>query len=443
MRTWSVYINSLVGRRFFAGVLVLAGLTGPVIGAATPPGSAVKVEQTSGHKWLLLKNGQPYSIHGGGGQEHIDLFAGLGGNSIRTWGISDLEEKDTQGRDLLDRAQDLGLTVAAGIWVGHPRHGFDYSNKAQVEKQRNQVREIVRRYKDRPALLVWGLGNEMETEQKPEAYPQIFQEINELARIVKEEDPGHPVMTTIVGADPVKIRAIMEYCPQLDILGINAYGSAKTAPQKIQTAGWKGPYILTEFGPNGPWERPKTAWGAPVEPTPLEKIEMYENAYKINTASPQCLGTYAFRWGAKQECTATWFGLLLSTGEKTPPVDYLVRGWTGKWPENRSPVVESIRSDFEKEEIRAGSRHTLRISATDPDSDPLIPDAWVMKEASETKTGGDVEAVPERVAGCFEPVDAKNCLFKAPAASGSYRAFVKVSDGKGGACVYSFPFRVK
>lgn len=443
MRTWSIYIKGSSICRIFAGVLALIGLTESAAGAAIPPRPAVKVEQTSGNKWQLLKSGQPYSIHGGGGQEQMELFARLGGNSIRTWGISDLEEKDEQGRDLLDRANDLGLTVAAGIWVGHPRHGFDYSNKAQVEKQRSQVREIVRRYKDRPALLVWGLGNEMETGQKPEAYPQIFQEINELARIVKEEDPDHPVMTTIVGADPVKIRAIMEYCPLLDILGINAYGSAKTAPQKIQAAGWKGPYILTEFGPNGPWERPKTSWGAPIEPTPEEKIEMYKIAYEINTASPQCLGTYAFRWGAKQECTATWFGLLLSTGEKTPPVDYLVHGWTGKWPENRSPVIESIRSDFEKQEVRAGSKHTLRISATDPDSDPLTPDAWVMKEASETKTGGDLEAVPDRVANCFESVDAKNYVFQAPANTGNYRAFIKVSDGKGGACVYSFPFRVK
>jgi hypothetical protein len=443
MTTWSVYINSSAFRRTFIGALVLSGLTGSAMSAAIPIGLVVKVEQPRKNEWQLLRNGQPYYIRGGGGQEQMKLFAELGGNSIRTWGIGDLEEKDAQGRDLLDRAQDLGLTVAAGIWVGHPRHGFDYSNKAEIEKQRNQVREIVRRYKDRPALLVWGIGNEMETEQKPEDYPQIFQEINELARIVKEEDPDHPVVTTIVGADPVKIRTVMEYCPLLDILGINAYGSAKTVPQKIQAAGWKGPYILTEFGPNGPWERPKTSWGAPIEPTPLEKIEMYENAYKINTASPQCLGTYAFRWGAKQECTATWFGLLLSTGEKTPPVDYLVRGWTGKWPENRSPVIESIRSDFEKQEIRADSNHTLRINATDRDGDQLIPEAWVMKEADETRIGGDVERVPDRVNGCFEPVDSGNHTFKAPSVPGNYRAFVKVSDAKGGACIYSFPFRVK
>ncbi len=424
----------------FAGALTFSGCSGV---AENNTHSTVKIERTDRNPWQLLRNDKPYKIYGGGGQEQIALFARLGGNSLRTWGLTHLEEKDDQGRDLLDRAHAHGLTVAAGIWVGHPRHGFDYNDNSQVETQRRQVRTIVRRYKNHPALLVWGLGNEVEMQQSKEDYPQIFEELNVLARIIKEEDPNHPVMTSIVGTDPEKIKALMKHYPELDILGINAYGSARHVPEKIKRSGWNGPYILTEFGPNGPWERDKTSWGVPTEPTPLEKIEMYNNSYEANAASPQCLGSYAFRWGAKQEFTATWFGLLLTTGEKTPPVDYLVRGWTGKWPENRSPVIASIQSDFIEKEIRAGSKHMLRIQSTDPENDALALTAWVMKEASETKTGGDAEKVPDRVENCFQVITPEKLTFEAPSKRGDYRAFVKVSDSKGGACVYSFPFRTK
>ncbi len=426
-----------------AGVLATSSCSEATEDAQHTSPSVVKTEQTKSKQWQLLKNGEPYSICGGGGQEKIALFAQLGGNSLRTWGLTHLEETDRHGRDLLDRAHEQGLSVAAGIWVGHPRHGFDYNDNSQVETQRQHVREIVRRYKDRPALLIWGLGNEVEMQQSPENYPQIFGELNALAQIIKEEDPNHPVMTSIVGADPQKIKALMKYYPELDILGINAYGSARHVPKKIKLSGWDGPYVLTEFGPNGPWEREKTSWGVPTEPTPLEKIEMYNSSYEANAASPQCLGSYAFRWGAKQEFTATWFGLLLATGEKTPPVDHLVHGWTGKWPENRSPVITSIKSDFIEKEVRIRSKHTLRIQATDADDDELTLSAWVMEEASETKVGGDAEEIPNRVENCFQATTPETMTFKAPSEKGNYRAFIKASDLKGGACVYSFPFRTE
>jgi len=425
-----------------AGLLASTGLAGSPVKDLPPAGSVVRIERMQGSKWCLLRDGEVYPVRGAGGQVELELLVELGGNSIRTWGGSHLEER-VDGRELLERAHELGLTVSAGIWIEHPRHGFDYTNERQVEAQREKVRQLVRRYKDHPALLLWGLGNEVEMQRPEEEYPLIFGELNELARIIKEEDPHHPVMTAIVNAPHEKIRAIIVHYPELDILGINAYGAARVIPDHLRKAGWNKPYLLTEFGPHGPWERPKTAWGVAIEPTPLEKMEMIRTAYKVNAASPQCLGSYAFLWGAKQEYTATWFGLLLPSGEKTPPVDILSYKWTGQWPKNRSPVIASVETDFVQRKIAPGSQMPLSIHATDPDGDPLRYDAWVMTEAEEKRKGGDVERIPLRVAGCFVPSSDANFSFTAPEQQGNYRAFIKASDGKGGACVYSFPFKVQ
>src|SRR4051812_41231253 len=88
--------------------------------AAAPPHVSkpvpVRVEKTdAGHR--LLRGGRPYLIKGVGGQTDLALLARCGGNSIRTWSTDNLGA-------ILDQAQAHGLTVLAGIWLGHARHGF-------------------------------------------------------------------------------------------------------------------------------------------------------------------------------------------------------------------------------------------------------------------------------------------------------------------------------
>ncbi len=59
----------------------------------------------------------------------------------------------------LDKADKLGLKVVAGIWIDHLRHNdaFDYEDPKFIEKQREKVESIVKKYKDHSALLAWGL----------------------------------------------------------------------------------------------------------------------------------------------------------------------------------------------------------------------------------------------------------------------------------------------
>ena len=117
---------------------------------------AVKVEvQKTAQGWEMLRDGKPYYVKGAGGDTHLDLVVQIGGNSIRTWGIDDAQT-------ILDNAQKQGLTVMLGMWLQHERHGFDYSNRAKVEKQLNHFKNVIDQFKNHPALLMWGIGNEVD-----------------------------------------------------------------------------------------------------------------------------------------------------------------------------------------------------------------------------------------------------------------------------------------
>src|SRR5690606_40102511 len=54
------------------------------------------------------------------------------------------------------------LTVMLGLRMGHERHGFDYDDEVAVREQKESIRAQVLKYKDHPALLTWGLGNEVD-----------------------------------------------------------------------------------------------------------------------------------------------------------------------------------------------------------------------------------------------------------------------------------------
>jgi len=74
----------------------------------------------------------------------------------------------------------------------------------------------------------------------------------------------------IAGPGAAKLEAFEPYCPNVDILGINAYGDARLVPEALDAAGVDSPSLLTEFGPTGHWEVRTTSWGVPIEPPAQE-----------------------------------------------------------------------------------------------------------------------------------------------------------------------------
>jgi GH35 family endo-1,4-beta-xylanase len=103
----------------------------------------------------LQRDGKPYYIKGVGGEVNMEKIVAIGANSIRTWGVE-------RAQEVLDEAQRNGLTVMLGLWVQHERHGFDYNNQEKVAKQLAYFKTVVDRFKNHPALLIWGVGNEVD-----------------------------------------------------------------------------------------------------------------------------------------------------------------------------------------------------------------------------------------------------------------------------------------
>lgn len=395
----------------------------------------VRLERTA-NGYHLLRDGKPYFIRGAGGDGSLALLAKSGGNSLRTWGAENLEKK-------LDEAHRLGLTVAAGIWLGHERHGFDYNNADQVAAQREQVRQTVERYKNHPAVLLWALGNEMEGYERGDN-AAIWSAINNLATLVQQLDPNHPTMTVIAEVGGNRVKNIHRLCPNIDIVGINSYGGVASLGKRYAEAGGMKPYIVTEFGPPGVWESQKNAWGVVPELTSTQKAAYYRKAYEGAVASQpgKCLGSYAFIWGHKQEATATWFGMLLADGSKLAAVDTMTELWSGKPPANRCPAIHALKLEGPEQ---AEPHSTIRASlhASDPEGDRLSV-RWVLSaEAEVLGTGGDAEHAPETFRENITAADNEHAEVKLPDSPGGYRLFAYVYDGQGGAAVGNLPLLIK
>lgn len=419
------------GRTLSAAGSCLAALTL----AANAFGAPIKVDlvQKDG-RWQLIRDGKPFFVQGGGGQDHLDTLVAVGGNSFRTWGADNIGK-------LLDEAQAKGLAVAVGIWLEHERHGFNYGDEKAVKAQFEKAKAAVMKYKDHPAVLLWGVGNEMEGFGKGDN-PNIWKAVNDIAKMIKEVDPNHPTMTVIAEIGGEKLPSIKKYCPDVDIVGLNSYGGVQSLPDRYHAAGMTKPFIVTEYGPAGTWETQKNSYGVTPERTSTEKASVYGNAAAKFAKDPLSLGSYAFIWGNKREATLTWFGLFLPTQgqERTGGVDALQEVWTGKPPANRVPVVEPIKISG-SDDVKAGDTVRASFKASDPDGDP-IKVTWVLQSELDPSEGGD--PVAERPAHPEAIVKSSNSdvTLKMPKEGGVYRLYAFVADNHGGGAVANVPLHV-
>lgn len=413
-------------------VCLEVGLFSPIPSSRLLAQTVVSVGQDfSGYR--LFVDGSEFRIQGVGGDQHLELLAQLGGNCIRTWSTDRLDE-------ILEAAHRQRLKVCVGLWLGHTRHGFDYQSEVQVERQFKACLEAVAKYKDHPALLMWGIGNEMEGDGDN---PAIWYAVEHIAREIKRLDPHHPTCTVIaeIGPSGAKLKALDRYCPSIDIVGINSYGGVFNLPQRVTECGFRRPYIVTEHGPLGPWEASKTRWNAAVEPTSTEKGEFYARGFEVNAIKnrSQCLGTFAFLWGHKQETTATWFGMLLPNGERLAAADAISKVWGREIKVEACPEIKELKLE-RVDGLKPGERVKGELVFNGRVSSSVV--RWkIVVDSLYFGTGGDRENDEAEVE--TELKSKGNIVeFRVPESGGAYRLFAYVSNGKGGAAVANVPFFV-
>lgn len=409
----------------------------------------VEIRQEDG-RYQLYVNDAPFYVNGAGLEfGDVEALAAHGGNSFRTWRT---DNGQSTGMEVLDRAHANGLMVTMGIEIARERPGsgrgvfdFDYSDSAAVAAQLDAVREEVMLYKDHPALLMWGIGNELNLGA---TNPRVWNAVNDISKMIHEVDGNHPTLTMLAGIGPELIAEIKARAPDLDLLGIQMYADIINLPRYLKESDWNGPYVVTEWGATGHWEVPTTSWGAPMENNSTVKADWYDLRYETVIASDsiQCVGSYVFLWGQKQERTPTWYGMFMPDGDKTAAVDIMHYKWTGAWPANQAPRINSFTLNgleaADNIELSPDENAVSTVVTIDPEEDVLSFHWAVRPEATAVGHGGDDEVEPEPIPGLFANADSAQVNLKAPSEPGAYRLFVNIIDGQGSAAHANIPFLV-
>ncbi|MEL6305504.1 MAG: glycoside hydrolase family 2 TIM barrel-domain containing protein [Bacteroidota bacterium] len=390
--------------------------------------------------YRIFLNDEPFFIKGAGVDNgDIDALANHGANSLRTWSTEN-------GEAVLDKAHKRGLKVMMGIWVGLERHGFDYDDEQAVSAQLQRIRERVIALKDHPALMIWGIGNEMNLESQN---PKVWDAVNDIAKMIHEIDPNRLTTTPLAGIDKKTVDLVKRKAPEVDFISVQVYGAMDVLPELILDSGYNDPLLITEWGATGYWEVEKTEWGAPLENHSSKKADLYLERYQksILGQSKQVMGSFVFLWGQKQERTPTWFGMFMPDGNESESVDMMHYAWNNEWPQNRSPRLIDFTLEGKQAnnniKLKAKESYSAEVRVQDPDDDELIYRWEIRRESQSTKTGGDTEYIPEKISGLFYGPLSNVTAFNAPGESGAYRLFIYVKDGNGHTAHANIPFWVE
>lgn len=420
-------------------ILLLILISAETSGAAIQSGAPAKVEiKKEAGKFRLFKDGEACFIKGAVGWDFLEELKNAGANSLRT------------SPRLLDEAHRLGFSVLVNLPVAAERSGFDYNDEEAVKNQFERIKKIVEENKDHPAVLMWAIGNELDHIPGDLDYNlKMWDAVNDIAGMIKEIDPNHPVITVVGYGKLEKIKDIKERCPNLDLLGVNAYAAVLNVPEWLRKYDWDKPYVVTEWGPSGWWEVPRTKTGVVIEETSTEKARVYRERYeKVILGDPLCLGSYVFLWTSnRQERTHTWFNMF-HNNLKTETVEVMQYMWTGNWPENRAPRIDAQKINglvaADNIILKPGSVNTALVQVTDPENDELRFEWELLPEPTEFGAyAGQGEKKPEPVEGFIKNIQNNTIQFKIPdEAERNYRLFVYVYDDNGNIGVANIPFYV-
>lgn len=392
---------------------------------------------------VLIRNGKPFQIRGADAAKNssFKLLSKIGANTIRVYDTINLET-------ILDKALESQLAVIVDINLPKFNEKLRYyDNHDKNNKLKLKVKELVKKYKDHPALLIWNLGNELD-------YPLVLlknnfiKTYNELIDVIHTTDPNHLVSTTLIPSR-TQTWAIHYHSPNLDLVGFNVFGNIwriDLVMDEINFLKKPLPYFISEYGYNGPWEQHKTSWGAPIEPTSSKKAEQYaERYYTFMKNNKQSIGDLVFYWGQKQERTHTWFSILDKEERRSELFYKLNELWGGqinnvKYPPKINYMLINERGAQDNLVYKPNMEKTAELFF-EGEIDVAYQFIWEIYGEGWEYNQGDIEKNPIKISNDTVIVNS-SYTFKTPSQSGPYRIFVYVYDGFGNYSTTNTPFYV-
>ena len=385
-------------------------------------------------------DGKPFKVKGGSGFSYVKELAAAGGNTLKTWDTANLY-------NILNEAGKNNVYVIAGFYLP-PSHFINefYSDSAKTGLMLRSYLDVVKKYKNHPALLSWCVGNELEFSFHPSKAP-FYKFLKQLVSNIRNEDADHPLTTTIM--ERMNILGIKTFIPEFDYLSINSFANLKQLKPKINALKWiwNGPYLITEWAPIGGWEAETTAWHAPIENTSTKTaeqvLEYYRNYMPVN--DNRLLGSMVFFWGTKQEYTHTWFSMFDEEGHPYQAVESITAIFKNTTPSLLSPQVKFMLLN------EKGARENILVKAGSQNIARLVPgqnadtSQWKYKwEILKEDWWGHLKSKPEKPPAENIPLHVIGGLakFNAPLKAGPYRIFVTVTNENGYSATANTPFYV-
>lgn len=202
-----------------------------------------------------------------------------------------------------------GIRVILGDFLGKYTHGSgaawadgtDYENPQHRQNMMDSVRKMVMEHKDESYMLFWLLGNEnnygvaSNADKKPEAY---YKFVNEVALMIKEIDPNHPV--ALCNGDTLYLDIFAKNAPDVDIYGGNVYrgdyGFGSFWDQVLSATDKPG--FITEYGAPAytPHATIEEGEDAQAQYHRGNWLDIEENSAGYEDGVGNSLGGVAFEW---------------------------------------------------------------------------------------------------------------------------------------------------
>jgi beta-galactosidase/beta-glucuronidase len=309
-------------RRLLAALLALVSLLANPLAAAAA-GSVVTTAVAPGNRYSYLVNGQeqlfvgmgynpiyrylPPLLRAADYRRDFRLLCQAGVNTITGWDADKGYDQDKFDELTLDTAGQYGIGVVMPIYM--PPDG-NYQDPQLIGSLFSDTLAKVQRFKNNPALRMWGVGNEVLTVMPPDMYPNFLQVYLNVIDLVHQADPNHPVIYREAEDEFVPMLAQLlhdsgDHRPWW-LYGMNVYDKdPEPILRRWPSYGLDRPLFVSEFGSRGV--------------TPGSRAQAYAGMWRSIRSHPDfVLGGAPYVWSANgPEPTDKIWGLTDAAGQPT------------------------------------------------------------------------------------------------------------------------------